>query len=218
MTVPGSRKNWLTLKTAGGKFYVTIGKLEGVLLASTADIRNGLIINLDGDLFRVIEFQHVKMARGGARIRTRLRNVRTGQVVDNTFRSGEKIDVARLEAVEMQYLYFDGNHHIFMNTGTFEQTPLNADTFKEASQYIKENDVIKVLFYGKEAVDIEIPPHVNLEIVETEPGMKGDTVTGASKPAVLETGLTVQVPLFLNVGDVVRIDTRSGSYVERIKE
>lgn len=187
-------------------------------MASTADIRNGLIINLDGDLFRVIEFQHVKMARGGARIRTKLRNVRTGQVVDNTFRSGEKIDVARLEAVEMQYLYFDGNHYIFMNTGTFEQTPLNADTFREASQYIKENDVIKVLFYGKEAVDIEIPPHVNLEIVETEPGMKGDTVTGASKPAVLETGLTVQVPLFLNVGDVVRIDTRSGSYVERIKE
>lgn len=208
----------MTLKTAGGKFYVTIGKFEGVLLASTADIRNGLIINLDGDLFRVIEFQHVKMARGGARIRTKLRNVRTGQVVDNTFRSGEKIDVARLEAVEMQYLYFDGNHYIFMNTGTFEQTPLNADTFREASQYIKENDVIKVLFYGKEAVDIEIPPHVNLEIVETEPGMKGDTVTGASKPAVLETGLTVQVPLFLNVGDVVRIDTRSGSYVERIKE
>lgn len=218
MTVSGLRKNWLTLKTAGGKFYVTIGKLEGVLLASTADIRNGLIINLDGDLFRVIEFQHVKMARGGARIRTKLRNVRTGQVVDNTFRSGEKIDIARLEAVEMQYLYFDGNHYIFMNTGTFEQTPLNADTFREASQYIKENDVIKVLFYGKEAVDIEIPPHVNLEIVETEPGMKGDTVTGASKPAVLETGLTVQVPLFLNVGDVVRIDTRSGSYVERIKE
>lgn len=218
MTVSGLRKNWLTLKTAGGKFNVTIGKLEGVLLASTADIRNGLIINLDGDLLRVIEFQHVKMARGGARIRTKLRNVRTGQVVDNTFRSGEKIDVARLEAVEMQYLYFDGNHYILMNTGTFEQTPLNAGTFKEASQYIKENDVIKVLFYGKEAVDIEIPPHVNLEIVETEPGMKGDTVTGASKPAVLETGLTVQVPLFLNVGDVVRIDTRSGSYVERIKE
>lgn len=208
----------MTLKTAGGKFNVTIGKLEGVLLASTADIRNGLIINLDGDLLRVIEFQHVKMARGGARIRTKLRNVRTGQVVDNTFRSGEKIDVARLEAVEMQYLYFDGNHYILMNTGTFDQTPLSVDTFKEASQYIKENDVIKVLFYGKEAVDIEIPPHVNLEIVETEPGMKGDTVTGASKPAVLETGLTVQVPLFLNVGDVVRIDTRSGSYVERIKE
>ncbi|HDP67013.1 MAG TPA: elongation factor P [Candidatus Marinimicrobia bacterium] len=186
-------------------------------MASTADIRNGLIINLNGDLLRVIEFQHVKMARGGARIRTKLKNVRTGQVVENTFRSGEKIEIARLEAVEMQYLYFDGNNYIFMNTETFEQIALTPPIFKEPSQFIKENDVVKVLFYGKEAVDIEIPPHVNLEIVETEPGIKGDTVTGATKSAVLETGLTIQVPLFLNVGDAVRIDTRSASYVERIK-
>lgn len=213
----GTRKNWLTLKTAGGKFNVTIGKAEGLHLASTADIRNGLIINLNGDLLRVIEFQHVKMARGGARIRTKLKNVRTGQVVENTFRSGEKIEIARLEAVEMQYLYFDGNNYIFMNTETFEQIALTPPIFKEPSQFIKENDVVKVLFYGKEAVDIEIPPHVNLEIVETEPGIKGDTVTGATKSAVLETGLTIQVPLFLNVGDAVRIDTRSASYVERIK-
>lgn len=157
------------------------------------------------------------MARGGARIRTKLKNVRTGQVVDNTFRSGEKIEIVRLEAVEMQYLYFDGNNYIFMNTETFEQTALSPAIFKEPSQFIKENEVVKVLFYGKEAVDIEIPPHVNLKIVETEPGIKGDTVTGATKSAVLETGLTIQVPLFLNVGDVVRIDTRSASYVERIK-
>lgn len=168
-------------------------------------------------MLRVIEFQHIKMARGGARIRTKLKNVRTGQVVDNTFRSGEKIEIVRLEAVEMQYLYFDGNNYVCMNTETFEQTALPPSIFKEPSQFIKENDVVKVLFYGKEAVDIEIPPHVNLEIVETEPGIKGDTVTGATKSAVLETGLTIQVPLFLNVGDVVRIDTRSASYVERIK-
>lgn len=187
-------------------------------MASTADIRNGLIINLNGELLKVIEFQHVKMARGGARIRTKFKNIRTGQVVDNTFRSGEKLDVVRLEAMEMQYLYHDGNNYIFMNTETYDQVPLSDDIFKEASKYIKENEVIKVLFHGKEAVDIEIPPHVNLVITDTEPGMKGDTVTGATKTAVLETGLSIQVPLFLNEGDKVRIDTRTGAYVERVKE
>lgn len=187
-------------------------------MASTADIRNGLIINLNGELLKVIEFQHVKMARGGARIRTKFKNIRTGQVVDNTFRSGEKLDVVRLEAMEMQYLYHDGNNYIFMNTETYDQVPLSNDIFKEASKYIKENEVIKVLFHGKEAVDIEIPPHVNLVITDTEPGMKGDTVTGATKTAVLETGLSIQVPLFLNEGDKVRIDTRTGAYVERVKE
>jgi len=187
-------------------------------LASTADIRNGLIINLNGELLKVIEFQHVKMARGGARIRTKFKNIRTGQVVDNTFRSGEKIDVVRLEAIEMQYLYHDGNNYIFMNTETYDQVPLSDDIFKEASRFIKENEIIKVLFHGKEAVDIEIPPHVNLVITDTEPGMKGDTVTGATKTAVLETGLSIQVPLFLNEGDKVRIDTRTGAYVERVKE
>jgi len=158
------------------------------------------------------------MARGGARIRTKFKNIRTGQVVDNTFRSGEKLDVVRLEAMEMQYLYHDGNNYIFMNTETYDQVPLSDDIFKEASKYIKENEVIKVLFHGKEAVDIEIPPHVNLVITDTEPGMKGDTVTGATKTAVLETGLSIQVPLFLNEGDKVRIDTRTGAYVERVKE
>ncbi|HHI02053.1 MAG: elongation factor P [Candidatus Marinimicrobia bacterium] len=187
-------------------------------MATTADIKNGLIINLNNNLLRVIEFQHVKMARGGARIRTKLKNIQTGQIIDNTFRSGEKLDVVRLEANEMQYLYHDGNNYIFMNTETYEQVPLEEEIFKEASQYIKENEIVKILFHGNKAVDIEIPPHVNLQITETEPGMKGDTVTGATKNAVLETGLNVQVPLFLNVGDTVRIDTRTGAYVERIKE
>ena len=187
-------------------------------MATTADIKNGLIINLNNNLLRVIEFQHVKMARGGARIRTKLKNIQTGQIIDNTFRSGEKLDVVRLEANEMQYLYHDGNNYIFMNTETYEQVPLEEEIFKEASQYIKENEIVKILFHGNKAVDIEIPSHVNLQITETEPGMKGDTVTGATKNAVLETGLNVQVPLFLNVGDTVRIDTRTGAYVERIKE
>ena len=158
------------------------------------------------------------MARGGARIRTKLKNVRTGQVVDNTFRSGEKIDIVRLDAVVMQYLYFDGNNYIFMNNETFEQISISEELFRDAALYVKENENIKILFHGKEAVDIEIPPHVNLEIADTEPGIKGDTVTGATKSAVMETGVTIPVPLFLNVGDKVRIDTRTGTYIERLKE
>lgn len=187
-------------------------------MASTTDIRNGLIINLNGELLKIIEFQHVKVARGGAKIRTKLRNIRTGQVVDNTFRSGEKIDTVRLEAIEMQYLYHDGNNYIFMNNETYDQLPLNDALFEEASHFVKENESVKVLFYGSEAVDIEIPPHVNLEVTDTDPGIKGDTVTGASKSAVLETGYTIQVPLFINVGDKIRVDTRTGRYCERIKE
>jgi elongation factor P len=186
-------------------------------LATTADIRNGLIINLNGELLKIIEFQHIKLGRGGARVRTRFKNIRTGQVIDNTFRSGERIDIVRLDAVEMQYLYHDGDHYIFMNNENFEQVPLSEELFRDASRFVKENEVVRVLFNGPEAVDIEIPPHVNLEIVETDPGMKGDTVTGATKPAVLETGFSIMVPLFLNVGDRVRIDTRTGGYVERVK-
>lgn len=187
-------------------------------MASTTDIRNGLIINLNGELLKIIEFQHVKVARGGAKIRTKLRNIRTGQVVDNTFRSGEKIDAVRLEAVAMQYLYHDGNNYIFMNNETYDQIPLSDALFEDASHFVKETELVKVLFYGSEAVDIEIPPHVNLEVTDTDPGLKGDTVTGASKSAVLETGYTIQVPLFINVGDKIRVDTRTGRYCERIKE
>lgn len=187
-------------------------------LASTSDIRNGLIINMNDDLFKVVEFQHVKMARGGARIRTKLKNIRSGQVIDNTFRSGEKIDAVRLEAMEMQYLYHDGNNSIFMNTETYEQIPITEEVFRDAAQFVKENEVVKILFHDGKPVDIEIPTHVNLAVRETEPGIKGDTVTGGTKPAELETGYTVQVPLFIDVGDTVRVDTRTGNYVERVKE
>lgn len=186
-------------------------------MATTSDIRNGLVINYNGDLVKIIEFQHVKTARGGARVRTKFKNIRTGQVIDNTFRSGEKIDIVRLEAKEMQYLYKDGPNYIFMNTETYEQISLSEEIFKEASQFVKENDVVKILFHNEGPIDIEIPIFVNLEVSNTEPGMKGNTVTGASKPAVLETGYTIQVPLFINKGDKIRIDTRTGSYCERVK-
>lgn len=193
------------------------GVLKGEFLATTSDIRNGLVINYNGDLVKIIEFQHVKTARGGARVRTKFKNIRTGQVVDNTFRSGEKIDIVRLEAKEMQYLYKDGSSYIFMNNETYDQIPLSEEIFKETSQFIKESEVIKVLFHNEKPIDVEIPIFVNLEVLTTEPGIKGDTVTGASKPAVLETGYTIQVPLFINVGDKIRIDTRTGSYCERVK-
>ena len=187
-------------------------------MASTTDIRNGLVINLNGELVTIIEFQHIKTARGGAKIRTKLRNVRTGQVLDNTFRSGEKLDVVRLEAQEMQYLYKEGDHFIFMNSETYEQIPLGIEIFREASKFIKENAIVKILFDGSTPVDIDIPVFVTLEVTETEPGMKGDTVTGGSKQAIVETGSSVPVPLFIEVGDKIRVDTRSGKYCERVKE
>jgi len=186
-------------------------------VATTADIRNGLVIQLEGALQRIIEFQHIKTARGGAKVWTKLKNVRTGQVTENTFRSGEKIDPVRLESIEMQYLYFDGQHYIFMNTGTYEQMAIDEELFKQASRYVKENEIVKIMLHMDTALDIEIPTSVVLEVTETEPGFKGDTVTGGTKPAVVETGTTVQVPIFIEIGDKIRVDTRSGEYLERIK-
>jgi elongation factor P len=186
-------------------------------LATTADIKNGLVINFNGDLVKVIEFQHIKLGRGGARVWTKFKKIRTGQVIENTFRSGEKIDIVRLEAVEMQFLYRDGSDYVLMNTETFEQITVPEEIFKDAAQFIKENELVKVTFFDGKPIDVEVPIFVNLKVVKTEPGMKGDTVTGASKPAVLETGYTVQVPLFINAGDIIRIDTRSGQYCERVK-
>jgi elongation factor P len=186
-------------------------------LATTADIKNGLVINFNGDLVKVIEFQHIKLGRGGARVWTKFKKIRTGQVIENTFRSGEKIDIVRLEAVEMQFLYRDGSDYVLMNTETFEQITVPEEIFKDAAQFIKENELVKVTFFEGKPIDVEVPIFVNLKVVKTEPGMKGDTVTGASKPAVLETGYTVQVPLFISAGDIIRIDTRSGQYCERVK-
>lgn len=186
-------------------------------MATTADIKNGIIINSDGNLLKVIEFQHIKLGRGGARVWTKFKNVRTGQVIEITYHSGEKIDIVRLEAREMQYLYRDSSNYIFMNTETFEQYPFNEELFEKASKFIKENEIIRVLYYDETPIDIEIPLFVNLRVQDTEPGMKGDTVTGANKPAQLETGATVMVPLFINAGDIIRVDTRTGSYAERVK-
>lgn len=184
-------------------------------MASTADFRNGLIIGLDNVAFRIVDFQHVKPGKGGAFVRTKLKNVLTGAVIDKTFRAGEKVDEIRLEAQESQYLYSDGDLYHFMNTDTYDQFSVSAAQAGDVAPYMKENEMVKVLMREGRPFLIEVPPHVTLEVTETEPGVKGDTATGATKPATLETGLVVNVPLFIDVGDKLKIDTRSGDYLGR---
>ena len=185
-------------------------------MAKTSDIKNGLVIRFKGELVKIIEFQHQKMGRGGAKIKTKMKSIETGNIIENTYRSGETIETVRLEAKKVQYSYFDGLNHVFMDQETYEEIYISDEVFSEAKAYIKEGDIVKILFDRANPVDIDIPPHVDLEIAETEPGIKGDRVSGATKPATCQTGLVINVPLFINIGDMVKIDTRSGSYMERI--
>jgi len=184
-------------------------------LISSNDFRTGLTIEVDGEVYSVIEFMHVKPGKGSAFVRTKLRNRRTGAVVERTFRAGEKVARAHIERREMQYLYNDGDNYYFMDTETYEQTSLPKEQLDEAVKYLKDNMNIYILDYQGETIGIELPNSVELEVVETEPGIKGDTATGASKNAVMETGAVIQVPLFIEVGDKIRIDTRTGQYIER---
>ena len=184
-------------------------------MASTADFRNGLVIGLDGVAFRIVEFQHVKPGKGGAFVRTKIKNVLSGAVIDRTFRAGEKIEEIRLEAQESQYLYSDGDLCHFMNTETYDQFSVSAAQVGDVAPYMKENEMVKVLMRDGHPFLIEVPSHVILTVTETDPGMKGDTATGATKPATLETGLVVTVPLFIDVGDMLKIDTRTGDYMGR---
>ncbi|CEP66048.1 Translation elongation factor P/YeiP [Moorella glycerini] len=184
-------------------------------MISTNDFRTGLTIEVDGEVYSVIEFMHVKPGKGSAFVRTKLKNRRTGAVIERTFRAGEKVNRAHIERREMQYLYNDGENYYFMDTETYEQLSLRKDQLDEAVKYLKDNMNIYVLLYQGETIGIELPNFVELKVVETEPGIKGDTATGGSKNAVLETGAVIQVPLFIEVGDVVRIDTRTGAYIER---
>ena len=183
---------------------------------STADFRTGLKIELDGKPFTIIEFLHVKPGKGGAFVRTKLKNMITGQVLEKTFRVGEKVAPPNIQEKEMQYLYQDKGEFCFMDTETFDQVFLTAEQLKENSPFLKENTNVKVLIYNDRIVDIELPNFVDLKIVQTEPGIKGNTVTGGSKPATLESGAVIQVPLFVNIGDIVRVDTRSKKYIERV--
>ena len=183
---------------------------------STSDIRKGLRIEISGEPFSIIDFLHVKPGKGGAFIRTKLKNLKTGSVIDKTFRSGEKLKKADLEEKEMQYLYNDGENYHFMDNETYEQFSLPEDKIEYEKNFLKENTNVKVLFFKGDAISIELPTFVELEVTHTEPGLKGDTASSASKPATLETDYTLNVPLFINIGDILKIDTRTGEYVERV--
>jgi elongation factor P len=180
------------------------------------DLRKGVTFEYDGQIYKVLEYSHNKPGRGNATIRTRLRNLKTGSTVDRTFQSGDRVQDIRLDHHQVTYLYRDGNLYYFMDTETYEQPALTAETLGENVDYLKEGQAAKLTFYEDEAIEIELPTAVDLKIVEAEAGVRGDTATGANKLVTTETGLKVQVPLFVNVGDVIRVDTRSGEYLTRV--
>ena len=183
---------------------------------STAEFRKGLKIELKGEPFTIVDFQHVKPGKGGAFVRTKLKSLATGKVLEKTFRSGEKADVPDLSRREMQYLYAEGDGLVLMDTTSYDQETYPRDQLGSGVQWIKPGTSIGVLFHQGKPIDVEIPIFSELEIEKTDPGIRGDTASGGTKPAVLESGATVQVPLFLNEGDVVKVDTRTGEYVERV--
>ncbi len=183
---------------------------------STADFKNGKAIMIDGKPYTIIEFQHVKPGKGGAFVRTKVRDIRSGRVNDITFRAGEKFDEIRMETREMQFLYSDGDEFHFMNTESYEQLALSADIVGDAAKWLKENDISQLQYAGEELIGVEPPMFVELEVTDTEPGFKGDTVQGGTKPATVETGAVIQVPMFVNNGDVLKIDTRDARYITRV--
>jgi elongation factor P len=184
-------------------------------MITAGEFRNGVTFELDGQVFQIVEFQHVKPGKGAAFVRTKLKNVITGATVERTFNPTDKMPKAHIERKDMQYLYNDGDLFYFMDTETYEQTPLSKDTIGDALEFVKENMIVKILSFKGNVFGIEPPTFVELEVTETEPGFKGDTATGATKPATVETGAVVKVPLFINQGDIIRIDTRTGEYLER---
>lgn len=184
-------------------------------MVSAGDFRNGLTIEFEGNVYQVIEFQHVKPGKGAAFVRTKLKNIKNGGVVEKTFRPTEKCHQAHIERQEMQYLYADDMYH-FMNTETYDQIDMTADQVGDSLKFVKENEMVKMLSHNGEVFAIEPPLFVELEITETEPGFKGDTAQGASKPAIVETGAQVSVPLFVETGDRISIDTRTGEYLKRV--
>ncbi len=182
---------------------------------STNDLRNGMTLDLPEGLFSVVEFQHVKPGKGGAFVRTKLKNVRTGAVIERTYRADEKLGQAIIDKREMQFLYRDGDHYVFMDTVSYEQLQVEAAALGDSARFLKESDSAVLQMYGSEIVGVDLPAAVELTVTTTEPGLQGDRVSGARKPATLETGLVVQVPLFVNEGDRVKVDTRTGEYITR---
>ncbi|CCZ03133.1 MAG: elongation factor P [Clostridiales bacterium] len=185
-------------------------------MISAGDFRNGITIEMDNNIYQIIEFQHVKPGKGAAFVRTKLKNIKNGGVVEKTFRPTEKCPQARIDRKDMQYLYSDGDLYHFMDVETYDQIALNADNVGDSLKFVKENDMVKICSHNGDVFAIEPPLFVELEITDTEPGFKGDTATGATKPAVVETGATVYVPLFVEQGDKIKIDTRTGEYLSRV--
>ena len=186
-------------------------------MANTSDIKNGSVILHKGKRMKVMEFLHVKPGKGPAFVRTKLKDIATGKIIDETFNSGIKLEFLKIEAKEMQFLYDDGNSHVFMDNMTYDQFNVSNDKVEKSKNYLKSGANVDLLFDGDEVLDIRLPSHVILKVEDTEPGVKGNTATGATKPATVETNYTLQVPLFIDEGEQVKIDTRSGEYIERVK-
>ena len=185
-------------------------------MVQAGDFKNGLTVEMEGNIYTIIEFQHVKPGKGSPFVRAKLKNIKSGGVVEKTFRPTEKLEQAHIEKADYQYLYFDGDLYNFMEVNTFDQIALNADSVGDSLKFVKENEMVKLCSHKGQVFAIEPPLFVELQITETEPGVKGDTATGATKPATVETGATVYVPLFVNQDDVIKIDTRTGEYLSRV--
>lgn len=185
-------------------------------MISAGDFRNGVTLEIEGNIYQILEFQHVKPGKGAAFVRTKLKNIINGGVVEKTFRPTEKFPAARIDRVDMQYLYSDGDLYHFMNVETYDQIALSQDDIGDALKFVKENEMVKVCSHNGKVFAVEPPLFVELAITDTEPGFKGDTATGATKPATVETGAVVYVPLFVEQGDVIKIDTRTGEYLSRV--
>jgi len=183
---------------------------------ATSDFKNGLKIEISGEPYTIVNFQHVKPGKGGAFVRTKLKNLRNGKVIDKTFRAGEKVGTPDIEERKMQFLYFDGDGLIFMDTETYDQIPFTQEQVGDSRKYLTENLDCDVLFWNGKPINVELPSFIEAEITQCDPGLKGDTAQGATKPATIETGAVVTVPLFLKEGERIRVDTRSGDYVERV--
>lgn len=186
-------------------------------MISSNDFRPGVVVTLDGDLYAIVASQHVKRGRGSAYVRAKIRNLKTGAITERTFNAGEKVPRAFLEHREMQYLYHEGDQYIFMDQETYEQVGIGADLLGDGTRFLKDNTVVTVVYYADRPIGVELPNSVDLIVTDTPPGVKGDTASGSSKPATLETGAVVQVPFFVEVGSLIRVDTRTGEYLERLR-
>lgn len=185
-------------------------------MISTGDLKKGITIELEGTLYQIIDWQHIKIGRGSAQVRLKLRDIRGGHTIERTFQAGEKFARARLDRHQVQYLYNDGDLYHFMDSESYEQSMLSKEQLGDAIDYLKDGMSMDILYYKEEPINVELPNSVELEVIETEPGFRGDTATNLNKPAKLETGITIQVPLFVDTGEMIRVDTRTGAYLERV--